>query len=241
MSITIDKEFKLDTLWFLKVVASYLRNNIDSPADIEFPFDGKKSYFSVTGETPSLSRQKAVISYLEKQEVLKWQNLLLIGFDKEHRKKWGFDGTPITSEKSVLVVDEKKFNKLYTKYQALDKKVVAKNPLERYGGEVQRIDILEDPKRQGRVKIYINENYHKELDFSRNIRWGGLYDLAERKSINHDRNILSYFNSQQTNPLYARHGFTVTKILKVRDGKIVSNIKIGIITQPKLTRKLQAA
>jgi len=109
------------------------------------------------------------------------------------------------------------------------------------GNSIEKIEILKDEKEQGRIKVYINGDYEKEpLDFSRNNRWGKMYELAKTHKIPFDKSFYDYFNYQQTNPLYTKE-FEVTKILKEKDSFIVPNIEIKLITKSKMTRQLKSA
>jgi hypothetical protein len=78
------------------------------------------------------------------------------------------------------------------------------------------------------------------MDFSRNKKWGSMYELAKNQKIPFDKNFYDYFNYQQTNPLYTK-GFQTTKILKEEDGDIVPNIEIKLITKSKKTRQYKSA
>ncbi len=114
MKLTIEEEFQLDTLWFLTVIKSEKSDYID------FPFVNRKVHFSETGETPSFERQQKIINYLEKQKVLMRDKVTIISFNKEHRKKYGFDGPAIKDEKDVVtIINRKKFEETYKKYKAL--------------------------------------------------------------------------------------------------------------------------
>jgi hypothetical protein len=106
------------------------------------------------------------------------------------------------------------------------------------GGYVKSIEIL---KSTGRIKIYINKNYLNELDFIRKKYWGMLYDLAENQSVDYSKGFFDYFNSNSHNPLYAKHGFVLTKILKQENNDVVPNIEIRLITQKKITQQLKTA
>lgn len=97
---------------------------------------------------------------------------------------------------------------------------------------------LEFLKKTGRIEVYINENYHQSLGFSRNKSWGKMYELAENQSIDYDKSFYDYFTSNNQNPLYSNHCFSLTKILKQEDKAIVPNIEINLITQKKRTQRL---
>lgn len=106
---------------------------------------------------------------------------------------------------------------------------------------IEKIEILDDKNEQGRIKVYINGNYENEpMDFSRNKKWGKMYELAKKQEVPFEKSFYDYFNYQQTNPLYT-NGFKITKILKEQDGSIVPNIKIKILTPNKITRQLKSA
>jgi len=123
-------------------------------------------------------------------------------------------GEPITSEKTVVNSKIKK------------------------GGMIKCIEIL---KGDGRMKVYVNKEYRQELDFSRGGNWGKLYEVAENGAVKFNKGFLDYFNSNQKNPLYAKHGFLKTKLLKEQDGEIVPNVEIALITKQKLNKRLNSA
>jgi hypothetical protein len=105
--------------------------------------------------------------------------------------------------------------------------------------KIRQIEIL---KNTGRIKVYINKDYGRELDFSRGKSWSKMYELAENGSTAFNKSFYDYFNPGSKNPLYGRHGFESTEILKVEDGLIVKNIeKIDLITPKKRTQKLNSA
>jgi|GEM_PF-6776824 len=107
------------------------------------------------------------------------------------------------------------------------------------GDSIKTVEII---KNNGRVKVYINGDCLKCLEFARKKYWGKMYELAENGSAENDKNFLDYFNSNKTNPLYKTHGFAVTQILKIEDGSIVKNIeKIELVTQKKITQRLKTA
>ncbi len=103
---------------------------------------------------------------------------------------------------------------------------------------IEKIEILEDKTEQGRVYIYINGDYEHSRDFSRNLRWSKLYELAKNQRIYRDKNVLDYFNYHPANPLYTiRGGFKVSAVLKDEDGYTVPNIEITLITKEKIARR----
>ena len=106
------------------------------------------------------------------------------------------------------------------------------------GDSIKIIEILEG---RGRIKLHINEDYHLEPNFARGRYWGKMYELAETGSTDWDKAFFDYFNSNKNNPLYARHGLSVTKILKQEGDAIVPEIKIGLITQKKVTQRRNPA
>jgi hypothetical protein len=79
------------------------------------------------------------------------------------------------------------------------------------------------------------------FDFGRGKNWRNIYDLAENQTIKWDKGVFDYFNYSLKNPLYAKHDFSITKILKRQDNEIIPNIKIQITTQKKITQQLNPA
>lgn len=111
----------------------------------------------------------------------------------------------------------------------------------RSDGVIEKIEILEDKSERGRINIYVNGNYENgPMDFSRNKRWGKMYELAKSQEVPFEKSFYDYFNYQQTNPLFTK-GFKVSKILKEQDGYIVPNIEIKLTTPNKITRQLKSA
>jgi hypothetical protein len=54
-----------------------------------------------------------------------------------------------------------------------------------------------------------------------------------------DKNVTSYFNCNSANPLYTpKGGFIYSSVLKDQDGYIVPNIEIQLITEGKVSRRL---
>jgi len=105
---------------------------------------------------------------------------------------------------------------------------------------IEKIEILEDKKEQGRIYVYINGDYDDPRDFSRGKRWSKLYELASGKDILFDKDVFDYFNYHPANPLYTeKGGFKVTSVLKEEDGYLVPNIEIILTTQNKITRQLK--
>lgn len=124
----------------------------------------------------------------------------------------------------------------------LKDKLGAKSNTITNGNLIEKIEILEDKNERGRISVYINGNYKDDsISFSRNKRWGKMYELAKSQEVLYEKSFYDYFNSQSTNPLYNTRGFKITKILKEQDGYIVPNIEIKLITQNKITRLLKSA
>jgi hypothetical protein len=105
---------------------------------------------------------------------------------------------------------------------------------------INQIEFLK--KDTGRLKVYINQNHNIELDFGRKKLWGKMYELAENGRVDFNRDFLAYFNFNLKNPLYGnKYNFEKTIILKQEDSSIVPNIKIGLITQKKITQQRNKA
>jgi hypothetical protein len=126
----------------------------------------------------------------------------------------------------------------YIKVETTSSKIsVQKN---KKGGVINQIEFLK--KDTGRLKVYINQNHNIELDFGRKKLWGKMYELAENGRVDFNRDFLAYFNFNLKNPLYGnKYNFEKTIILKQEDSSIVPNIKIGLITQKKITQQRNKA
>jgi hypothetical protein len=107
--------------------------------------------------------------------------------------------------------------------------------------KIKMIDILKDGTKLKKVTIFINTNYAHPKEFLRRKNWGLMYQLAEDQQIPYEKGFLDYFNSNKKNPLYAREGYVVTKILKQEGLAIVPEIKIGLITQKTVTLRINSA
>lgn len=108
------------------------------------------------------------------------------------------------------------------------------------GLEIKSLEVLEDKTEIKKVTVYVNEDYEKTKSFSRGKNWEAIYNLAKDGEIPYNKDIFDYFNSNQTNPLYSKGEFKVTKILKSEDNTIYPNIKIEITTENKVTRRRKA-
>lgn len=106
---------------------------------------------------------------------------------------------------------------------------------------IEKIEVLEDKTEQKAITIYINGDYKQPKEFSRGILWGKLYELAKNKMIDKDKNVVGYFNSNPANPLYTpKGGFMSSSVLKDKEGYIVPNIEIDLITKEKVSRRLNS-
>jgi hypothetical protein len=111
------------------------------------------------------------------------------------------------------------------------------NQVFKLGEKISKIEIVRDSRKSGRIKVYINGNYFRELDFSRRLYWSKMYDLADGQYTPNDKGFLDYFNSNLQNPFYKKYGYGLTNILKAEDGGIVKNIeKIDLVTRKKITQ-----
>lgn len=107
-------------------------------------------------------------------------------------------------------------------------------------GKILTIEIIRDKTKTGPIKCYINGTA-QEYKFKRNGRWTALYDVAENQYAAYERNILSYFNSQKTNPLYKTHNFEKTKIFKKDRDVMKPNITIKLVGQRRITQRSKKA
>ncbi|MEI6280945.1 MAG: hypothetical protein WCP17_03040 [bacterium] len=108
-------------------------------------------------------------------------------------------------------------------------------------GEINQLELLEDKEERKKITVYINIQYGNPKSYNRRKSWGKMYELAKEQETSYNKGFFDYFNSNKTNPLYSKEGFKVTKILKQENGTIVPNIKIDLITQGKVTRRLKSA
>lgn len=155
-----------------------------------------------------------------------------------YKPSYSFDYSRTESSHDIAVFCD--FTEDLIKTYLKDKLGVKSNTVTN-GNLIEKIEILEDKNERGRISVYINGNYKDDtISFSRNKRWGKMYELAKSQEVPYEKSFYDYFNYQQTNPLYTK-GFNVSKILKEQDGYIVPNIEIKLITQNKITRLLKSA
>jgi len=109
------------------------------------------------------------------------------------------------------------------------------------GGEIVKIEIKKEEREYKNITIFINTNYQKPRSYKRGKNWGKMYELAKEHVVTYDKGFFDYFNSNKTNPLYAKEGFKVTKILKQENDTITPNVTIKLTTQKAVTQRLKSA
>jgi len=131
------------------------------------------------------------------------------------------------------------------KIQELIDKLNSKNTVRKIqlkkGQSITQLDLLEDLNEIKRVTVYVNVEYRNPRSYARKGSWGKMYELAKEQRTSFEKSFFDYFNSNSNNPLYAKKEFKVTKILKQEDKIIIPNIKISLITQKKVTQRLNSA
>ena len=120
--------------------------------------------------------------------------------------------------------------------QIKDKKINLKK-----GQEITQLELLKDEGEIKKITVYINVEYNSPKFYNRRKNWGKMYELAKEKQVSYNKGFFDYFNSNLSNPLYAKEGFKVTKILKQESNLIIPNIKINLITQKKVSQRLNSA
>lgn len=100
-------------------------------------------------------------------------------------------------------------------------------------GPIKKL-VLVKPKSGNKFKIVINEDYLSSIYGDRaKPSWDLLFRIAEgdiADAENH-KNAIDYFNFNKKCQLYAKTGYSLTKILKVEGGYISPAIEMGIITE----------
>lgn len=114
-----------------------------------------------------------------------------------------------------------------------------KTPILTAGGAIEKIEVLENKTSRNVVTIYINSEYVSPKEFRSGKHWGLLYELAVNQFTSFNKGFFDYFNSSKLNPLYSKHGYSVTKILKKEGENILPSIKIATTTQNKVSRQLK--
>ncbi len=132
-------------------------------------------------------------------------------------------------------------------YEKKEKELIQNNPNyfeEMYGGTptkdnrqvIHTLEIQKLENEYAKLTVFINKEYEKPMTFKRGKNWSYMYSLAQNEGVYDQKDFMDYFNSNQTNPLYKRYGFEVSKILRQESGQILPNIKIEMITKKKVTQ-----
>jgi len=168
-------------------------------------------------------------------EVFDYNNLAL-GVMEHHKEEFGYE-LPF-----AVVLLPINFVKLVDKLKK--KESTSDEDVEHDLLYVKKIEVLEDKTGNKRIVIFINTNYKKSIDLSRKKSWENLYKIATDETVffnKKTKRFFDYVNFNKKNRLYAREGYSPTKILKVEDSCIVANIEIKIITSKQLTQLLKSA
>lgn len=107
--------------------------------------------------------------------------------------------------------------------------------------KIEQLDLKENEREGMAITFFINTEYLKPYKGNKGKYWTEMYCLARDGYVDNSKGFYDYFNSNKKNPLYTQSGFNVTQILRKDSDKIIPNIKIELITQNKITRKLKKA
>jgi hypothetical protein len=109
------------------------------------------------------------------------------------------------------------------------------------GQSIKQLHLLEDKSERKEITVYININYSNPRNYNRKGSWKTMYELAKDKEVSYDKSFFDYFNSNKNNPLYKKEKFKVSKILKKKDNIIIPNIEIELVSQKKVSQRLNSA
>lgn len=119
----------------------------------------------------------------------------------------------------------------------LEYKYGIKDSKKSINNQINKIEIIEDKTENKKVSFYINEDYSKLFEFSRNKTWTLLYNLAKDQEVDYEKQIFDYINSNKDNPLYSNYKFNITKILKMNGEYIEPNIPIVLKSQKTISTR----
>ena len=141
------------------------------------------------------------------------------------------------SDKQVFIFSD--FTEDFMNEYAKDRLGVKINAGE-YGNKpsIKSLELLKDETDLKGITVYINGDYNNPRHFLKKKRWGEMYELAKTQAVPLNKKFFDYFNYSHLNPLYTnKSGFKVTAILKERNGVIIPNIEIGLLTQKQVSSK----
>lgn len=147
-----------------------------------------------------------------------------------YKVDYAIDYPPFTLVLSDFTDD---FVKLYLEY-----KYGIKDSIFNTDSQINKIEIIKDETEKKKISFYINEDYSKPFEFNRNKTWTLLYDLARDQEVEYNKPFFDYFNSNKDNPLYKKHKFSKTKILKMNGEYIEPNIPIVLRSQKSISTKI---
>ncbi len=184
-----------------------------------------------------LTKMVVIEKYLKKNGI---NFKLTHNFIDEPERSDGFIMLGIIKDENIKNIKSKVL-KLISELKIKDNK--KKLTLNKAGSnqEIKQLELLEDKTTNKGVTVYINVKYDTPRKFRRGKNWGKMYELAMDQRVPYNKTFFDYFNSNNTNPLYTKEGFKVTKILNKEYDYITPKIEIRIITQKAVTQRLKSA
>ena len=183
------------------------------------------------------------------KEFVNWEQKIknfLNEYSIDHRKRISFyDYHTVLPLAAGLDIDEsieklknrtseflKHFSEI--RFEDVNKKIV-KNDKK---SKIFKIELVRREPNNNKTKIIVNENYQMPLEVKLGKYWGSLYELADKGQIANNKDVADYFNNRSDNPLYAKLGYSLTKIVKSDGGaRLIPNIKLELIHNKKIIQR----
>jgi hypothetical protein len=144
--------------------------------------------------------------------------------------------TSIPAKKITFIYKREDMGKYVDGLKAGDH--LKKVPKKKVGGIIGRVELLEDESELKRITIYVNGDYDNPLEFRRSKYYALLYALARDGMVPYEKGFFDYLNSNAKNPLYKKHGFCLSKILKQEGDEILPNVPIVLRTQKFISQSV---
>lgn len=184
-----------------------------------------------------LTKMVIIEKYLRKNGI---NFKLTYNFIDEPERSDGFIMLGIIKGENIKDIKSKVSELIYELKTKDNKKKLVSNKVDS-NQEIKQLELLEDKTENKRIVVYININYDSPIKCRRGKNWEKMYELAKEKETSYKKTFFDYFNSNKLNPLYTKEGFKVTKILKKESDIIIPNIKIELVTQTAVSKRLKKA
>ena len=142
-----------------------------------------------------------------------------------------------TNSASITVVNKRKFKSFYEKVER-----GKRGPDKNLKSKINEI-ICVRPNLGNKFIVVLNNDYRNFIKGDRaKSSWDFLFRIAEGEEIPYNveyKNCIDYFNSNSNNRIYTQTGCKVTKIFKIEGGYIRPNIKMNVISEKALKRRIK--